>query len=43
MVQYTSLKTVLILNVLKFEFQYEWTPPQIFFVDAVLYDYFVKM
>ena len=30
------------LNVLKFELQYEWTPPQIFFsVDITLYNYLV--
>ena len=30
-VEYISLQSVFILNVLKFELQYEWNPPQIFF------------
>ena len=38
-VEYISLKTVFNLNVLKFELQYEWTPPQIFFCGYALYNY----
>ena len=31
MVVYISLRIAFILNVLKFELQYEWTPPKILF------------